>query len=142
MRLATALVLAALCLPARSLAQEGRPEGLQDLLFELCLKLQGAALANDLETLEEQFDFGANLECRMRDEFDGATSLIIAAAQGNANAVDFLVENGANVNARDRLGLSALRHARAGLEGAREENREMQGYTRTIEILEQANAEE
>lgn len=142
MRLGIVLVLAVLCRPASVFAHEEPPEGLQHYLFDLCVKLQGAALSNDLEELEAQIDFGADLECRMRDAFDAATPIILAASDGNAEAVAFLVENGANVNARDRKGWTALRHARLGLENSGEGSDRSVTFARTIEILERAKATE
>jgi ankyrin repeat protein len=48
---------------------------------------------------------GVNIE--FPDE-DGLTALTCAAFSGNKRAVQLLIEKGADVSARDRLGLTAL----------------------------------
>ena len=131
MALALGSASASAQLPAEDLASHRRG---------LCELLEGAAARNDVEGLEEQIDFGANIECRMSWDYDGATPLVIAATSGSADAVRYLIEQGAEVNARDRKGLSGLDHARAGLENAHKESGQARSFARTIELLERASA--
>jgi hypothetical protein len=132
----------AMALGSTSAASQFPAEDLASHRRELCELLQGAAARNDVEGLEEQIDFGANIECRMSWDDDGATPLVIAASRGGAEAVRYLIEQGAKVNARDRKGLSALGHARFGLENAPPGSEEARKFALTIELLEEADAED
>lgn len=59
-----------------------------------------ASASNDLTVLKNLKD---KLQCV---DVDHKTPLHIAASKGNKEAVEFLIENGANVNARDKFGFS------------------------------------
>src|SRR5688572_14932602 len=97
------LVLTALLASTAAIAQ-GDPRG-------GCDNLQGQAMAGDVEGINQALTSGADIECR-QEIFDEATSLILAARGGHAEAVRLLLARGADMNARDRAGWTALRHAR------------------------------
>ena len=66
-----------------------------------------AAAAGDLEALETAVnDDGADVNGS--DPADGSSPLMVAAREGQAVAVEWLLENGAEVNAQDGNGTSAL----------------------------------
>jgi hypothetical protein len=136
------LVLMAIAFGSARASAQFPAEDLASHRRGLCEFLQAAAGRNDVEGLEEQIDFGANIECRMSWDYDGATPLVIAASRGGADAVRFLIEQGAEVNARDRKGLTALGHARSGLKNAVKGSEEARKFALTIELLNQADAEE
>lgn len=76
-----------------------------------CDHFQAQALANEVERLKQSLDMGADIECR-QVIFDNATALMQAAGAGSVDAVKLLLNRGAEVNARDKSGWTALRHAR------------------------------
>mgnify|MGYP001560356602 CR=1 FL=1 len=80
-------------------------------VFARCDHFQAQALANEIDRLKESLDLGADIECRQA-LFDGATALMQAAGAGSVDAVKLLLQRGAQVNARDKSGWTALRHAR------------------------------
>jgi hypothetical protein len=90
-----------------------------------CDHFQAQALANEIARLTESLDLGADIECR-EPVFDDSTALIQTARGGSIDAARLLLARGAKVNARDKSGWTALRHARyrhqfltkAGLDGA------------------------
>ena len=66
-----------------------------------------AAKDNDLKTLKKLLGKGVNVNCRHRL---GWSALHSAVVNGNWDAIKFLVESGADVNAKDEFS-SALRIA-------------------------------
>ena len=91
-----------------------RPEAAQRLL-----KLRGyefdekgfheAARTRDTTAMVAFLDGGININAQ--SESDGRTALISSAARGDLQVSSFLVERGADVNAKDHKGYTALIHA-------------------------------
>lgn len=91
-----------------------RPEAAQQLL-----KLRGyesdeksfhaAARAGDVMAITAFLDSGIDVDAR--SDSDGRTVLINAAARGDLNVVKLLLARGADVNAKDNKGYTALQHA-------------------------------
>ena len=98
----------------RNADRKPRPEAAQQLL-----KLRGyefdasgfhaAARAHDMMALTAFLDGGFNPNAQ--SESDGRTALINAAARGDLQVVGFLVDRGADINVKDKLGYTALLHA-------------------------------
>uniref|UniRef100_M1BGC6 non-specific serine/threonine protein kinase n=2 Tax=Solanum tuberosum TaxID=4113 RepID=M1BGC6_SOLTU len=65
------------------------------------LRLMYMTNDGDLEGMEELLDSGTSVNYK---DIDGRTALHIAACQGYADVVDFLLKNGAHVDAMDRWG--------------------------------------
>lgn len=65
------------------------------------LRLMYMTNDSDLEGMKELLDSGTSVNYT---DIDGRTALHIAACQGNADVVDFLLKNGARVDAMDRWG--------------------------------------
>lgn len=65
-----------------------------------------AASAGNVRTMEELLNQGANVNATT--DYDGRTPLHIACVEGNTEAVQFLLENGAITQARDRFKCSPL----------------------------------
>lgn len=65
------------------------------------LRLMYMTNDGDLEGMEELLDSGTSVNYR---DIDGRTALHIAACQGYADVVDFLLKNGAQVDSMDRWG--------------------------------------
>ena len=91
-----------------------RPEAAQQLLklrgYEFDEKsFHAAARARDMMAITAFLDAGINPNAR--SESDGRTALIDAAARGDIEVVNVLVERGADVNVRDNQGYTALLHA-------------------------------
>jgi len=99
-----ALLLVVLCLAAADAAA-------QKHAFATCEHFQAQAMINAVERVEESLALGADLECR-NPVFSDSTALMQAAGGGAVDAVRLLLKRGAKVNARDKGGWTALRHAR------------------------------
>ncbi len=67
-----------------------------------------AASRGDLVTLRQLID--NNIDPRVGD-YDGRTALHLAAAEGHEKAVEFLIQNKADVNAEDRWGERPIQDA-------------------------------
>lgn len=74
-------------------------------------ELSDAIERNDLEKVVEIFNSG--LYINIRDDFLD-TPLIIASRWGSVSIVEFLIDNGAEVKATNRLGRTALDYALRG----------------------------
>ncbi|KAH0656486.1 hypothetical protein KY285_031368 [Solanum tuberosum] len=72
------------------------------------LRLMYMTNDGDLEGMEELLDSGTRVNYK---DIDGRTALHIAACQGYADVVDFLLKNGAHVDAMDRWGSTPLADA-------------------------------
>ncbi|XP_010323645.1 serine/threonine-protein kinase 12 isoform X2 [Solanum lycopersicum] len=72
------------------------------------LRLMYMTNDGDLEGMEELLDSGTSVNYR---DIDGRTALHIAACQGYADVVDFLLKNGAQVDSMDRWGSTPLADA-------------------------------
>ncbi|XP_015164897.1 serine/threonine-protein kinase STY8 isoform X2 [Solanum tuberosum] len=72
------------------------------------LRLMYMTNDGDLEGMEELLDSGTSVNYK---DIDGRTALHIAACQGYADVVDFLLKNGAHVDAMDRWGSTPLADA-------------------------------
>jgi ankyrin repeat protein len=79
---------------------------------------------NDLEMVKLLVASGANVN---QKNFRGVTALMIASGAGSASVVRYLLEQGADLNARDREGHNALEYA--------EERRELFEPSRKAEII-------
>jgi ankyrin repeat protein len=99
-----ALIAALLCLAAADAAA-------QKHAFATCEHFQAQAMINAVDRIEESLGLGADLECR-NPIFNDSTALMQAAGGGAVDAVRLLLKRGAKVNARDKSGWTALRHAR------------------------------
>lgn len=91
-----------------------RPEAAQQLLklrgYEFDEKsFHAAAAARDLMAVNAFLDGGMSVDTRSGS--DSRTVLIDAAAHGNLQIVKTLLERGADVNAKDNKGYTALSHA-------------------------------
>src|SRR6185503_551080 len=97
--------------------RKARPEAAQQLL-----KLRGyefdeqsfhaAARAHDTLAINAFIDGGININAQNKAD-DGRTALIAAAARGDLEVVNVLVQRGADVNVKDDKGYTALLHALA-----------------------------
>ena len=65
-----------------------------------------AAKAGDLNSIKDLVDQGANLN--EPSDYDGKTSLHLAAAEGHVNVVQYLLLHGASYFVRDRRGRTPL----------------------------------
>ncbi|XP_015083080.1 integrin-linked protein kinase 1 isoform X2 [Solanum pennellii] len=72
------------------------------------LRLMYMTNDGDLEGMEELLDSGTSVNYR---DIDGRTALHIAACQGYADVVDFLLKNGAQVDSMDQWGSTPLADA-------------------------------
>lgn len=91
-----------------------RPEAAQQLLklrgYEFDEKsFHAAARARDMMAITAFLDGGINPNAQ--NESDGRTVLISAAARGDLEVVNVLVQRGADVKVRDNRGYTALSHA-------------------------------
>lgn len=103
------------------------------LVKRLTAKKTGAALIDavnrgDAETLEKLLAKGVPADAT--NDLMGRTPLIVAAMSGHVPLVRILLARGANVNATDMEGWTALRYARGF------------GYTDIAELLAEAGARE
>ncbi len=74
--------------------------------------IHGAALQGDAEMVAWLADRGAKLDARLSDDFgDGVTPLMIAGEDGRTAVVTELLKRGADVNAADTSGGTALLYA-------------------------------
>eukprot|EP00249_Psilotum_nudum_P003030 c16351_g1_i2 orf=169-756(-) len=80
------------------------PEKLDAITHLLFLANKG-----DVEGIKALYEEGIDLNFA---DFDDRTALHVAACQGHPKVVKFLLEKGANVNARDRWGSTPLADAR------------------------------
>jgi ankyrin repeat protein len=92
-----------------------RPEAAQQLLklrgYEFDEKsFHAAAKAHDMMAITAFFDAGINPNAPNVAD-DGRTVLIAAAARGDLEVVNLLVQGGADVNVKDNTGYTALLHA-------------------------------
>ncbi|MCX5922390.1 MAG: ankyrin repeat domain-containing protein [Candidatus Dependentiae bacterium] len=71
------------------------------------VRLLKAAELGDVKAMRKALKAGASLEARKAKE-DNRTALMLAALKKHHEAVDFLIEQGADVNAVDAYGCSAL----------------------------------
>src|SRR5262245_14415059 len=90
------------------------PEAAQQLLklrgYEFDEKgFHAAVHARDMMSINAFFDAGINPNAQ--NESDGRTALINAAARGDLEVVNVLVQRGADVNVKDKKGYTALFHA-------------------------------
>lgn len=74
-------------------------------------KLLNAVKNNNLGEVKRLVNMGANIETRMGWNNYHATSLTWAAMMGHFEVVNYLVEKGANINARDDVGRTPLKLA-------------------------------
>lgn len=74
--------------------------------LEILEKLHGAIVQADMERVRQMLTENPLLVCA-KDE-NGRTPLHLAAVEGNAEAARFLLSQGAEVEARDRWGLTPL----------------------------------
>jgi ankyrin repeat protein len=99
---------------AERAATKPTPEAAQQLLklrgYEFDEKsFHAAANARDVMAINAFFDAGINPNAP--SEADGRTALISAAARGDLEVVNVLVQRGADVNVKDKKGYTALFHA-------------------------------
>lgn len=90
---------------------------------EINQKFIDAAFNGDIETTREALDQGAYVNHVENDR--GQTALLWAAMNGNVNLAKLLIEKGAKVNARNKLGRNALQTAN------------LYNHTETAEIIKQ-----
>ena len=91
-----------------------RPEAAQQLLklrgYEFDVKsFHAAARAGDMMAITAFLDGGININAQEADE--GRTALISAAARGDLEVVNLLLQRGADPNVTDNIGDTALLHA-------------------------------
>lgn len=115
--------------------------GAQQHTFARCDHFQAQALANEVERLKQSLDLGANIECR-EAILNDSTALMQAAGAGSVDAVKLLLERGAKVNARDKSGWTALRHARHRYEALSKAGINTMRLELTMELLKAAKAGE
>lgn len=65
-----------------------------------------AAKAGDLDSIKSLIEQGANLN--EPSDYDGKTSLHLAAAEGHINVVHYLLQHGASFYVKDRRGRTPL----------------------------------
>ncbi len=65
-------------------------------------KLLFALKNDDLEGVKKALDSGVNIETKFSDMKE-MTPLIIASGKGNKKIVQFLLDNGANIEAKDNI---------------------------------------
>lgn len=75
-----------------------------------CLELKAAAIADDIEMIDDQLVLGVSIDCRNQEE-NNMTALMQAAEGASVNATRLLVERGAAVNALDDDGWTSLDYA-------------------------------
>ncbi len=109
--------------------------------FARCDHFQAQALANEVERLKQSLDLGANIECR-EAILNDSTALMQAAGAGSVDAVKLLLDRGAKVNARDKSGWTALRHARHRYEALSKAGINTMRFELTMELLKAAKATE
>jgi ankyrin repeat protein len=126
---------------AAVLSLAAREAPAQQHAFARCDHFQAQALANEVERLRESLSLGADIECR-QDLFDGATALMQAAGGGAGDAVRLLLQRGAKVNARDKSGWTALRHARHRYDAFVKAGITPLRFELVMEVLKQAGATE
>ena len=127
------LILATLLVPAELSAQSDPRAG--------CDNFQGQAMAGDVAGLEQALALGVDMECK-QSIYANATAVILAARGGHAGAVRLLLQRGANVNARDGSGWTALRHARQVFGALPRGTPISRNLELVIEALRSANAQE
>ena len=97
--------------------RKARPEAAQQILklrgYEFDEKsFHAAARASDLMAITAFIDGGINVNAQ--SEADGRTTLISAAARGDLEVVNLLLQRGADVNVKDKQESTALFHALEG----------------------------
>ena len=126
---------------AAGLSLAACPAAAQQQSFARCDHFQAQALANEVERLKESLESGADIECRQA-LFNDSTALMQAAGSGSVDAVRLLLQRGAKVNARDKSGWTALRHARHRYEALSKAGVPTLSFELVIELLKQAKATE
>ncbi len=100
------LALVVLALPPVSL---GAAQSAQD-----CLALKSAAASNKTQRIASLLSRSVDIECTVPEVLEpfGTTPLWHAAASGSVEAAELLIRHGANVNAHNEYGQTALSMAR------------------------------
>lgn len=109
-----------------------------------CLEFQVAAMQNETETLLRFLEKDIDINCR--DPLTSETALMKAAMNGSVEAIDLLIEKGADLGLRSDGGRTALgiaRMMRDGLVGKGERFAPLLSrYDQVIKRLEAAGATE
>ena len=74
------------------------------------ISIHEAAERGDIEAVKQHIAAGSDLSA-MDGEFGGTTALHIAALYGDKELAELLIANGADVNAKNRVGLTPLHRA-------------------------------
>lgn len=76
----------------------------------ICAELPAAAMADDVNGIQNILRSGVPIDCHDQDG-GGQTGLIAAAGAASVDATRYLIDHGADVNARDNSGMTALGRA-------------------------------
>lgn len=92
-----------------SLAPEGRGDDVDEVdvpeAIDSTFRLMYMANESDLEGIRELLVSGVDVNA---GDIDGRTALHVAACQGRTDVVELLIEQGAEVNLKDRWGSTVL----------------------------------
>ena len=80
-----------------------------------------AVIKGDLETVKKMIEFGSDIN----EASNGMTPLMFAARYNNVEMIQFLIDKGANITAKDTKGYTALKYAE--LSGAKEATAYLKG---------------
>ena len=79
----------------------------KELIFNTSSPLCNAVIKGDMETVKKFVEYGSDVN----ENINGVTPLMLAARYNRVEIIKYLLDNGANLNALDQYGHSALYYA-------------------------------